>query len=192
MPAPAPTSIAPSDASGLVPNVSRDLVYPEVRVAARLHGANLSQLLRFVSHEIGNDPYDGALRGARGTLLAGAGSAADKALLLRDLVRLSDPAAQVRFAIGRLPPAEAQELASAALAERAFAEAPEPTASYRRRGHRLTSTSHSTGNVGLSSIVSPRCGPLRLTTSRSKAPRSTPHSERLASRSDPCWSDVRS
>lgn len=105
----------------------RRLIYPEVEAVAAAVGSDGAKLLQFVSHGLGYDAYRGALRGPRGTILAGAGNAADKSLLLRDVIRIVDPAAEVRFAFCTLARDQAAELAATATAQRpATPAAPRP------------------------------------------------------------------
>ena len=88
----------------------RGLIYPEVVDIATKLKNNIPDLLHFVSDAIRNEPYDGALRGSRGTLLAGAGDSADKAILLRDLLHIAVPQSQVRFASCSLTLEQATQL----------------------------------------------------------------------------------
>src|SRR5690242_19664333 len=76
----------------------RNLIYPEVQTVAKIIGSDTKQLLGFVASDIGYDSYVGALRGPRGVLLSGAGNDVDKSLLLRELIRQTDPKAETRFA----------------------------------------------------------------------------------------------
>ncbi len=61
-------------------------------------------------------PYRGALRGAAGALLAGAANDVDRCLLLRDLLERSPERPNLRFAFGRIEPAQAEALVARALA----------------------------------------------------------------------------
>ncbi len=81
-----------------------------VRAQAARLGKDPAGLLTWVASNIKNDVYAGVLRGARGTLAARAGNAVDKALLLRDLIRASDPTVQVRFASCTLPADQVAQL----------------------------------------------------------------------------------
>jgi Transglutaminase-like superfamily len=71
-------------------------------------GDSSKSLMRFIQEKIGFEPYTGVLRGARGTLLARAGNAADRALLLAHLLRQAGH--QVRFAKGQLSYDQAEKL----------------------------------------------------------------------------------
>jgi hypothetical protein len=104
-----------SSHSSAVEISGRELIYPEVAAEAASLGRDVKRILSFVSNDISYEPYDGALRGSRGTLLAKAGDATDKALLLRDLVRLAEPTSDLRFALCTLPSQEARQMISATL-----------------------------------------------------------------------------
>ncbi len=86
--------------------VDREKVSIEA-LQARL-GSDPQTLLAFVRDEIEFEPYEGALRGARGALLARAGNAVDRALLLRAL--LDAAGHETRLAEGRLSDAEREFL----------------------------------------------------------------------------------
>jgi hypothetical protein len=77
-------------------------------ILQRRIGSNPRELMRFIQEQIEFEPYIGVLRGARGTLLARAGNAADRALLLAQLFRQAGY--QVRFAEGRLSSDQAETL----------------------------------------------------------------------------------
>src|SRR5690606_28578590 len=66
------------------------------------------RIVAFVSDGIVFQQYPGSLRGARGTLVSGAGNALDQALLLATLLR--DAGFDARVAQGRLDPAQAASL----------------------------------------------------------------------------------
>src|SRR5437667_5919847 len=97
---------------GSAESSERGLIYPELVAQAAALGHDIPRMLRFTADDIAYEPYDGALRGSRGTLLAGAGNSVDKALLLRDLLRVSEPNMELRFALGTLTNREAEELAT--------------------------------------------------------------------------------
>ncbi len=67
-----------------------------------------TRIFRYVADEVRYEPYPGILRGARGTLAAGAGNSVDKALLLGALLDAS--VIEYRFARGPLDAATAAEL----------------------------------------------------------------------------------
>jgi hypothetical protein len=69
---------------------------------------DVEKIFRFVTDEIGYEPYDGALRGIQGTLWSGAGNSVDKAMLLKALLDAST--VNVQFVTGSLPEAEATRL----------------------------------------------------------------------------------
>lgn len=72
------------------------------------------RLFAFV-RELPFHPYRGALRGARGTLLAGAANDVDRCLLLKDLLERAPAKPSLRFAFGELPDVPATRLAERAL-----------------------------------------------------------------------------
>ncbi len=78
--------------------------------------ADPEAIFRFVSEKVRFEPYVGALRGAKGTLLSGAGSSADQALLLAGLLQAS--AVTTRFAIGRIDARTADSLTQSAVLDR--------------------------------------------------------------------------
>jgi len=69
---------------------------------------DVDRIFRFVTDDIRYEPYPGILRGARGTLAAGAGNSVDKALLLAAL--LDAGAVHYRFARGPLDAATSTAL----------------------------------------------------------------------------------
>src|SRR5206468_4691730 len=86
----------------------------DVPAKARELRLDPQRIFAFVRDEIAYEPYRGVLRGARGTLAAGAGNALDKALLLQSLLAASgQKATLVR---GKLPADKAQALVAAYLA----------------------------------------------------------------------------
>ena len=106
--------------------IDRSLFDPAA-LAERL-GGDPERLLAFVRDAIADEPYQGVLRGAEGTLIAGAGNAADKALLLAALLRAHGHA--VRFAGAHLTAALAAPLLAVAPArQRLENRSPPPGAS---------------------------------------------------------------
>lgn len=102
---------------GIEPGTLQSLALPVPRTfdLAHVESRHFATALRepasmfaFVRDQIAFEPYDGALRGARGTLLARAGNSVDRALLLADMLRTAGR--RVRFAHGRLDEVRAREL----------------------------------------------------------------------------------
>jgi transglutaminase-like putative cysteine protease len=88
-------------------------------LAARL-SSDPDALLKRAANGISPAVYDGVQQGALGTLAAGVGNSADKALLLSALIRAAEPSAQVRFATCTLSPEQtAQVVTAARIARRA-------------------------------------------------------------------------
>ena len=83
-----------------------------------------NKIFRFVADEVVFEPYDGVLRGAEGTLRSRAGNAADKALLLGELLGASNIA--VRYSIGRLSDANAPRSSPRCLWPRPMSTATRP------------------------------------------------------------------
>jgi hypothetical protein len=71
-------------------------------------GLDVDSLFRYVADEVRYEAYSGALRGETGTLWSMAGNSVDQALLLAAL--LKEALVEVRFAIGTLDDATAQQL----------------------------------------------------------------------------------
>lgn len=87
-------------------------------------GPDPDAAIRFVRDQVRFDAYEGVLRGARGTLMARAGNAFDKAVLLAALLRHHD--FEVRFRTARLPGHFAERLADRAFEPR-VESVPAPT-----------------------------------------------------------------
>lgn len=107
VPATATTRMAPSDAW------AASATAPDERLAelALSLGFEVERIFRFVADEIRYEPYAGILRGAVGTLDAGAGNSLDQALLLAAL--LDESGITYRFARGALDGAAAAQLLDA-------------------------------------------------------------------------------
>jgi hypothetical protein len=71
-------------------------------------GSDPQNTFEFLRDQIGVEPYNGVLRGARGTLMAGAGNALDRALLARDLLEAQGQT--TRLVSGQLPEEQAHIL----------------------------------------------------------------------------------
>jgi Transglutaminase-like superfamily len=82
----------------------------DVNAKADELGKDIDKIFAFVRDQIAYEAYQGVLRGARGTLMAKAGNACDKALLLAELLRHHK--IEVRFARGTLDKGKAEALVS--------------------------------------------------------------------------------
>ncbi len=80
----------------------------DIKARADMLGRNPQKIFEFMRDQISLEPYAGVLRGARGTLVAGAGNALDRALLAQELLKAEG--IESRLVMGRLSDAQADKL----------------------------------------------------------------------------------
>ncbi len=88
--------------------VASESLSPKRLVASMGRRATVQSLFFYVRDEIGFEPYEGELRGARGALMSRAGNSVDKAQLLREL--LGEIGVRSRLVWGTLSPEDARQL----------------------------------------------------------------------------------
>ena len=119
----------------------------DVAAKAAELGADVDAAYRFVRDEVRFEPYEGVLRGARGTLMALAGNAFDKSVLLAELLRHHQ--VEVRFKTATLP----QERAVALVARMTASAQPPSDVSVPALGPDVTAVSQAVSNAVVSRFV---------------------------------------
>jgi len=105
---------ARADYQAAVAKLKTAIDYAMIDIGARQAkiGTDAQAISSYVQDQIRYEVYSGALRGARGTLLARAGNSVDRALLQTALLKAAGH--NTRFAIGKLSAAQAEGLIRAA------------------------------------------------------------------------------
>ncbi len=114
----------PKRGPGMQPNVALSLPVPRALDLSHVQPAHFADALgrdpdrifAYVRDNIAYEPYSGALRGARGTLLAMAGNGLDRAILLASLLERGGH--KVRYVRGTLPEEAAAALVASVVAAR--------------------------------------------------------------------------
>jgi transglutaminase-like putative cysteine protease len=109
-PARRPVAQMLSDYTAALTTLKASIDYSQIDVNARQAkiGTDPQAIAEFVQTDVRYEPYAGALRGPRGTLLAGAGNSLDRALLLAAMLRTAGH--RVRFVRGALSSDQAEQL----------------------------------------------------------------------------------
>jgi len=111
-------------------------------------GSDPQKTFEFIRDQITFEPYAGVLRGARGTLAAGAGNALDRALLAQELLRLQDR--ESRLVMGKLSDAQADELLTGFLATSAVPKLLADLVKAPDEAARKAGVAELSGRIGLS------------------------------------------
>ena len=105
------------------------------------------EIVRFVTEEIHFEPYQGLLRGARGTLMSGSGNSLDQAVLLATL--LKDAGYEARISRGELSRKQAERLLMTAASPRSARASPAIPLEVRKQLERMSElTGTSLNSIG--------------------------------------------